>query len=97
MYTWQLQLTILYYVLEFANKVRKKGKITNGKEYLNNRINKLDINDICRTVHPTVTESSCFQWHTEQILMDHLLGHKTISTNLTGLKTHRIYSLVGLN
>ena len=55
-----------------------KQKINKEIEDLNNSINKLDLLDICGTLHPTAAEYTHFvSTHGTFSRMDPTLGHKT--------------------
>ena len=67
-----------------------RQKINKATEILNYTIEKLDLTNIFRTLHPKKSEYTFFfQVHREHPRTDHILGHKT---NLNKLKSTEITS-----
>ena len=58
-----------------------KEKINKYIVELNNTINQLAVIDIYRPLHPTITEYTFCSYGTFTKI-DHILGHKSTSTNL---------------
>ena len=63
-------------------------------EVLNSTTNQLDLRDIYRCLHPTITEYTFFSIALRTFFRtDHMLGIKQASINIKGLKSYKLHSL----